>query len=201
MIRKIIKNLFGGSESSQISFPERPQEAPPNDHSIEPPAKTSTVIIGYRFSATCQPTTPLTYLERHGETAEFVPDREQEAVNRFYRWLPELKSKYAFLSKGRTMSSSVGYIDPDGGEFLPFLIALRNIVERPLTSDQTDYQHALAKVDELLALGRSSLTNAADYFQKLFSGPNNDLLSFVLREQGSPSYDGLSIQHLEQLNN
>jgi hypothetical protein len=202
MIRKMFKKVFGGSKSSEATSTEAPSDWKLGPHSVHQFADPSTVVLKrYRFSATIQPTTPLAYLKRHGEVADAVPDHEQGIENRFYVWLPEVDSEYAFLSKGRTISSSVGPIDPDGGDFLPFLIALRKIVERTLTSDLTDYKHAVTKVDDLLSLGGTSLAKASEYLQKLFGGSDEDLLSFVLREQGSPSYKGLSVQHLAQLSN
>lgn len=111
--------------------------------------QSSVVINGYRFSATLQPTVPLKYLCRHGEISPNIPDEEKEMISPYFIWLPEIESKYSFLSEGCTISSSIGPIDPDGGNFLPFLIALREILERPRDLKTTDYADALVRQNEI----------------------------------------------------
>ena len=152
----------------------------------------------YKFSATLAPNTPLRYLRRHGELSSVIPDQEQAMDNQFYVWTPVSTEKYAFLSEGRTISSSVGSIDPDGGDFLPFLIELRTIIEQE-TPNESDYLIAFEKSKSILDLGNSSLISADDYIKALFHSSHDRLMSFILREQGSPSFNGLQIQHLAHL--
>lgn len=76
--------------------------------------------------------TPLEWLLRHGEVAD-VPSG---APRKFGVWVPVTKSvrKPGFpkeQSPPSTMASQVGPIPQDGGEFLPFLIEYRRIVETP----------------------------------------------------------------------
>ena len=152
----------------------------------------------YKFSATLAPTTPLRYLRRHGELSFSIPDEEQAMDNQFYIWTPVNKDEYAFLSEGRTTSSSVGPIDPSGGDFLPFLIALRGILEQE-ANNESDYQVAIEKSESILRLASSSVQGASDYIQKLFNSSQAELISFTLSEQGSPNFNGLRIEHLAHL--
>jgi hypothetical protein len=48
-------------------------------------------------------------------------------------WLPDLGSEWSFLDKGASMASEIGPIPSDGGDYLPFLIAVRTISEGPGT--------------------------------------------------------------------
>ncbi|WP_210413407.1 hypothetical protein [Altererythrobacter sp. TH136] len=93
------------------------------------------ILAGYTFCATMQLRTPLRVLLRHGEkhvgfSEPPVIAREQwEGI-----WIPVPKS-WAELGfdlpelPGGTMASEVGQIPADGGEFLQFLIAVRQLVE------------------------------------------------------------------------
>lgn len=200
MIRKIINKLFNRAEPHGISLESPPIDDASLSMSVHQLGDQSSVVMeGYRFSATLQPTVPLKYLRRHGEIVSQVPEHEKGTDNAFYIWLPVIKSQFSFLSEGRTMSSSVGPIDPDGGEFLPFLIALREIVERPRDLNITDYEDALVRVDEILSLSSSSLANASDYLQKLFHSSQEELFPLVLASFNAPCFTGLSLVHLEQL--
>ncbi len=184
-----------------LSKPAEPSsEWKPDPRSVHQLADPSAVALkGYRFSATMQPTTPLSYLRRHGEMADVIRVEEQGLDNKFYVWLPEVDIEFAFLSKRRTMYSSIGPIDPDGGDFLPFLMELRQIIERARPADVSDYYDALTKVEDIRALGSSSLANASDYLGRLYGDAHDSLLTFVLSEQGSLSFDGLTPTHLEEL--
>jgi hypothetical protein len=92
------------------------------------------LIVGWKLSVTMQRRTPLEWLRRHGEfhagskhPAEVVP------IERGC-WMPVLKTwrelgiDMAQIPDG-TMASEVGYLPLDGGDFLPFLIDYRMIVE------------------------------------------------------------------------
>jgi hypothetical protein len=88
------------------------------------------IVDGWQLSVTMSLTTPLKWLLRHQEIANDQSDVPQE----FGIWLPKVKS---FRELGydidempaSTQSSTIGYIPIDGGDFLPFLIEYRKIVE------------------------------------------------------------------------
>lgn len=93
----------------------------------------SDIVSGLMFSATLQVRTPLRVLQRHEETFSGpgappqIADQDWQGI-----WLPKVDwgELGDLLAQGRTMSSDVGYIPSDGGDYLPFLLALRRIVER-----------------------------------------------------------------------
>ncbi|MDZ8118493.1 hypothetical protein [Pontiella agarivorans] len=203
MIRKFINKLRNNKNSKvQGKIPDQKVDPELLKMTVHQFADQSSVVMkGYRFSATLQPTVPLKYLRRHGEISPNIPDEEKEVDSPHFIWLPEVESKYSFLSEGRTVSSSVGPIDPDGGDFLLFLIALREIIEKPQDPKITDYQDALYKQNEILKLSNSKISNADDYLHKLFGGTKNQILEFVLQEIGAPSHKGLKLEHLEELSN
>jgi len=104
------------------------------------------LIKGWKFSASMYPTTPLEYLLRHGE----VSDTPKDEPPAFGIWMPILKSWKGLgipLKDANTMgemASAIGLISTDGGQFLPFLIKFRRIVESEL--DRVD---TLVKLTEL----------------------------------------------------
>ncbi|MBB1091076.1 hypothetical protein HUU61_07215 [Rhodopseudomonas palustris] len=92
------------------------------------------IIAGWELSVTMQRRTPLTWLLRHREFHEGI-DRPTEIVPMQHAcWVPVLRS---WRSLGidmdevpeTTMASEVGQIPVDGGDFLPFLLEYRMIVE------------------------------------------------------------------------
>lgn len=90
----------------------------------------SDVIDGWSLCVTMDRRTPLAWLLRHGEQAKNPTEVPQEHGI----WVPipktfrELGINIDEMTSG-TMSSEIGYILSDGGRFLPFLIAYREIVE------------------------------------------------------------------------
>jgi len=104
------------------------------------------VIDGWSLCVTMDRRTPLTWLLRHGEQAENPTEVPQEHGI----WVPipktfrELGIDIDEMTAG-TMSSEIGYILSDGGHFLPFLIAYREIVE----NDQSRTE----ALNQLTALG------------------------------------------------
>lgn len=101
-----------------------------------PPPSKDDLIKGWRYSATIQMRTPLRVLRRHGQVVKTSqPPVETEIQHGI--WVPVLKM-FADLAVampeinfGRTMASEVGYIPEDGGEYLQFLLAVREVVEFP----------------------------------------------------------------------
>lgn len=98
------------------------------------------VIKGWRLSVTMSPRTPLKWLRRHGEVHLGRNRPDVEVPPEHAVWLPQTKSwsdlgfDFAELPPS-TMASMVGQIPEDGGDFLPFLIRYRKIIEGPSNSD------------------------------------------------------------------
>jgi hypothetical protein len=86
---------------------------------------------GMEFHATLQLRTPLNVLRHHGEVHDHTDtDPPVYAAEEWQGiWLPRTSPEFDFLSEGETMSSDVGSIPADGGDYLPFLISVREIVE------------------------------------------------------------------------
>ncbi len=108
-------------------------------------AEGSKLIDGWNLIATMSRRTPLEWLLRHGEWAETPTDLPME----FAWWTPRLKSLKELGIRGNelppsTMASEIGQIPDDGGDFLPFLIEYRKIVE-----GQSDRPAILSALDRL----------------------------------------------------
>lgn len=89
------------------------------------------IIKGWRFSATLQMRTPLAILREHNRLVPATPDGPPELTTEMWQgiWLPDLGSHWDFFDEGATMASEVGAIPRDGGDYLPFLTAVRTISE------------------------------------------------------------------------
>jgi hypothetical protein len=92
------------------------------------------VIAGWELSVTMQRRTPLRWLQRHREF-HAGPDCPAEVLPAEHAcWVPVTKTWRALgIDEDEipesTMASEVGQIPVDGGDFLPFLIEYRMIVE------------------------------------------------------------------------
>jgi hypothetical protein len=92
------------------------------------------LISGWQMSVTMQMRTPLKWLQRHREFHE-GPDRPVEVLPPEHAcWVLVPKSCKALgidlpEVPESTMASEVGQIPVDGGDFLPFLLEYRMIVE------------------------------------------------------------------------
>lgn len=94
------------------------------------------IAKGWKFSATMQLRTPLRVLTRHGEIHDGLTDPPTIARELWEGyWSPLLKSMKELgidlpdISASSTSASEIGQIPLDGGEFLNFLIKVREIVE------------------------------------------------------------------------
>ena len=92
------------------------------------------LIIGWEMSVTMQLRTPLKWLQRHREFHEGVKRPTEELPPQHAMWVPVTKSWRqlgidADEIPETTMASEIGQIPVDGGDFLPFLIEYRMIVE------------------------------------------------------------------------
>lgn len=80
---------------------------------------------GFLFSAAMTLGTPLRLLRQHGARAQAAADMQTED-GAGGEWIPALEGQRGFYG---TMSSDVGPIPADGGDFLTFLMAVREAVE------------------------------------------------------------------------
>lgn len=87
--------------------------------------------FGMEFSATLELRTPLSVLKKHGAIHEDsdTPPPQYAAEEWQGGWAPKGDPKFDFLRGGTAMSSIVGPIPYDGGDFMPFLISVREVVE------------------------------------------------------------------------
>lgn len=100
-------------------------------------ASSGDLITGWRYSATIQMRTPLRILRQHGQKVGTSNGQPIEPEMQHGIWVPVLNT---FGSLGVdlpemewTMASEVGYIPADGGQYLQFLLAVRQVVEAPGT--------------------------------------------------------------------
>lgn len=95
-----------------------------------------SLIRGYRFCATLQLRTPLAVLEMHGR--EIEADGPPPIVSTLWHgsWTPvtvswrELGLDIDEMTSG-CMSSDIGYVPSDGGDYLKLLKRIREVVEAP----------------------------------------------------------------------
>lgn len=89
------------------------------------------IVSGWRYCATLQLRTPLFVLQQHGRLERATPDGPPQLTDEMWHgiWVPDLGEEFAYLHKGATMASEVGPIPIDGGDYLPFLKAVRAISE------------------------------------------------------------------------
>ena len=155
------------------------------------------VAAGYRLSATMSPATPLGCLERHGEIRPTISAVEQTLQSPYFIWLPETADEFDFLDRGASMSSSVGYLPADGGDFLPYLIEIRKIIEAPRDHSLTELADAfdratrISKIEAAYGYAQDSdynfikkkkNSNPGSYYDILSTGDSRWALGFVLRE-------------------
>jgi hypothetical protein len=113
----------------------------------------SDILEGFRFCAAMQMRMPVRVLARHGEVHQGPPDQLPEIAKGIWEgiWLPKLRTLRELgipLDKPPegAMASEIGPIPIDGGDFLPFLLAVRQAVEcaNPIA-------YRIEKLRELLA--------------------------------------------------
>lgn len=88
-------------------------------------------IDEYVYRARFQLTTPLAALLFHDKRHLSLGDPPPEVTpgNRHGQWQPELQEEVNVAPESRLVPSAVGPIAADGGNFLPFLIAVRQAIE------------------------------------------------------------------------
>ena len=92
------------------------------------------LIAGWQMCVTMQMRTPLHWLQRHNEFREGAHRPTEELPPEHAVWVPVPKTWRALgIDEDEipetTMASEVGQIPVDGGDFLPFLLEYRMIVE------------------------------------------------------------------------
>jgi len=125
-----LRKLFG-RERGEIPPAE---EARRHDMPMVPPGNED-IISGWRFCATLQMRTPLAILREHDRLVPATRDGPPQLTSEMWQgiWLPDTGPEWDFLNEGATMASEVGAIPRDGGDYLPFLIAVRTISEGEAT--------------------------------------------------------------------
>jgi hypothetical protein len=172
--------------------------------------ENKSVLEGFKLSATMLPKTPLALLKRHGECAESIPKNDRSLSPAHGAWLPQLRPGLAFLSAGGTIWSPVGDVPKDGGDVLPYLIKVREILEQPLSSPLEDMTEALNLLVKIKALAGGCVyeydenfklienDDVVDYFPLVF-GDDKRALDLILDEIGAPTRNGLTVSHLLEL--
>lgn len=102
--------------------------------SLNDMSKFSDLMAGWQMSVTMQLRTPLKWLQRHREYHEGADRPTEQLPPEHACWVPVAKT---WRSLGidmdeiphTTMASQIGQIPVDGGDFLPFLMEYRMIVE------------------------------------------------------------------------
>lgn len=136
------KNLFfGKGKLFGAKADSRQSPAPPASDEVEDiPANDRLENPGFFadadawiFCATMQLRTPGWILAHHNEIYRGAFNTLPRYATAQWQgiWVPhaELSKLEAVLSQGRTMASEVGSIPADGGDYLHFLVAFRNISE------------------------------------------------------------------------
>ena len=112
----------------------------------------SDIISGLKFCATMQLRTPLRVLLRHGELFSDLPNEPPQIARAMWegKWTahgPSFRELGIELDDPPSlMTSSIGLIPGDGGDYLKFLIAAREIVE----SANSIGDRVAALVDEVI---------------------------------------------------
>ena len=100
-----------------------------------------------RFSATLQLRTPLRVLSKHGSIHNDKRSRPPEYAKEPWQglWVPENNDPaFDFLSEGSMMASDIGPVPKDGGDYLPYLISIRKIVEMELPIEERRHKLELS---------------------------------------------------------
>lgn len=122
--------------------------------------QNSDIISGLKFRATMQLRTPLRVLLRHGELFLDLPNQPPQIAHAIWEGIwtahgPSFRELEIEIDEPTSLiSSSVGLIPGDGGDYLKFLIAAREIVESANSID-----------DRVVALAREVLRPQWHKFQ------------------------------------
>lgn len=100
------------------------------------------VVTHFKFCATMQIRTPLRILQHHNDTHWDRTQAPPKIVESSWQgiWVPCTRLS-GFFETGATMASEIGQIPVNGGDFLRFLLTIREAVE---SRDTGKYAAALA---------------------------------------------------------
>jgi hypothetical protein len=126
-----LRKLFGLNREADSAPAEKARR---HDMPVVP-SGNEDIITGWRFCATLQMRTPLAILQEHNRLVPATPAGPPQLTNEMWQgiWVPDLGSDWDFLDEGASMASEIGAIPRDGGDYLPFLIAVRKISEAEAT--------------------------------------------------------------------
>jgi hypothetical protein len=200
MIRNILRFFSFGRH--QPTSRKAPDDSPSGED----------LIVGYRLHVTFNTDVPLRYLRRSGEKRKAIPENETNTDSPYYYWLPEISSEFDFLDRGASASSAVGYVPEDGGDFLPYLISFREILERPRDLALREFDDVASRVREILNIPAGhgyhqtekfdlspNPSSGPNYHSKLWGEGSEHLASFVLFSISEFTYDGLTDSQLKAL--
>jgi hypothetical protein len=122
--------------------------------SLQDLSEFDDLIAGWQMSVTMQLRTPLAWLQRHHEFCAGAARPVEALPMEHACWVPVTKTWRALgidmdEIPHTTMASEVGQVPVNGGDFLPFLLEYRMIVEgaaeamASLASRQPQYAHLL----------------------------------------------------------
>lgn len=204
-----IKSLFSASQNTIETTTEK--HSSPKVYAEQVQVANADIVDGYKFCATIAPSVPLRYLQMHGEGCKALTNRDREIPQAYGIWTPCLSPKFsAIFEEDATVWSVIGSIPANGGDFLPYLVHMRQIIETPKEENQTDLQSIFAKIEQIKALpqAHSYKENRAfgtiekclltDYFALIFK-QEDDALEFMLSQLAEYSYKGLKASHIREL--
>lgn len=95
------------------------------------------IVAGWEYSATLQLRTPLAILRQHNRFVPLSAGAPPQLSKEMWHgiWVVKVVDDdlSQLLSQGRTMASEVGPVPSDGGDYLAFLIGVREISEGPVS--------------------------------------------------------------------
>lgn len=112
--------------------PDQDQAPAPRHDMPQVGAGNEDIIKSWRYCATLQRRTPLAILREHGREVPAGPDGPPTLSSLMWHgiWTPVVDwGELDAIFDGGSMSSDVGPVPTDGGDYLPFLISLRTISE------------------------------------------------------------------------
>ncbi|MFT5420316.1 MAG: hypothetical protein ACI9D5_001060 [Candidatus Endobugula sp.] len=171
----------------------------------EPADRNRDLVIGYKLSVTMNLGTPLNLLKRHNEIANNATGIDASHGI----WTHQLDSHFDFLDQGASMASAIGSTPLNGGDFLPYLIGVREIIEKE-NKDVPDIIDAFDKCKKVRQLPHGHTYNLidgfikesdglVDYFDILFQ-TEEKLFEHIIVDISKHEYKGLTVQHIIALN-
>lgn len=137
-----LRRLFG----REMPTPTK-SSAPPPESRHDMPVHSSVegnedIIKGWQFCATLQLRTPLAVLKQHGRRVPLAPNGPPMITTEMWQgiWTYDTDDEFSMFD-ALSMSSDVGSIPANGGDYLPFLIAFRTITEG--SASPTDKQASI----------------------------------------------------------